>query len=308
MLLRHVRYFLAVAECGNFTRAAEALHVSQPTLSQQIRQLEDTLGVQLFDRSGRSVRTTDAGQAYLLYARRALQDLEAGKRAVHDVQELTRGSLRLAMTPTFTPYLVGPLVMDFNERYPGIVLSVLEMPQAQIEQMLLQDSLDMGIAFKDVRLADIDTQPLLLEPLALVVGAGHRYARRRTPLTRKEMQDEPFALLTQEFATRHYIDNYLGRQGIVPQVALEANSVSAVVEAVRRGRLMTVLPAAIAQDSSDLRKVRLEPPLPPREAALLQRRGAYRSAAVRAFVAFAQEVLPAWTPAPDAQAGVAGRR
>ncbi|WP_420995378.1 transcriptional regulator CynR [Cupriavidus sp. 30B13] len=293
MLLRHVRYFLAVAECGNFTRAAEVLHVSQPTLSQQIRQLEDTLGVQLFDRSGRSIRTTDAGQAYLIYARRALQDLEAGKRAVHDVQELTRGTLRLAMTPTFTPYLVGPLVMDFNERYPGIVLSVLEMPQAQIEQLLVQDSLDVGIAFKDVRLADIETQPLLLEPLALVVGPGHRYARRRTALTRKELQGEPFALLTMEFATRHYIDNYLGRQGILPQVALEANSVAAVVEAVRRGRLMTVLPAAIAQDSGGLCRVKLEPPLPPREAALLQRKDAYRSAAVRAFVEFARKAAPA---------------
>ena len=108
MLLRHIRYFLAVAEHRNFTRAAEALHVSQPTLSQQIRQLEDTLRVQLLDRSGRTIQLTDAGTAYVRYAQRALQDLEAGKRAIHDVQELSRGSLRLAMTPTFTAYLIGP--------------------------------------------------------------------------------------------------------------------------------------------------------------------------------------------------------
>ena len=86
MLLRHIRYFLAVAEHRNFTRAAEALHVSQPTLSQQIRQLEDTLRVQLLDRSGRSIQLTDAGAAYVRYAQRALQDLEAGKRAIHDVR------------------------------------------------------------------------------------------------------------------------------------------------------------------------------------------------------------------------------
>ena len=77
MLLRHIRYFLAVAEYRNFTRAAEALHVSQPTLSQQIKELEDTLRVQLLDRSGRTIQLTDAGAAYVRYAQRALQDLEA---------------------------------------------------------------------------------------------------------------------------------------------------------------------------------------------------------------------------------------
>lgn len=91
MLLRHIRYFLAVAEQGNFTRAAEALHVSQPTLSQQIKQLEDTLGAPLFDRSGRAVRLTDAGEAWMRYARLALQDLDAGARAIHDVATLERG-------------------------------------------------------------------------------------------------------------------------------------------------------------------------------------------------------------------------
>jgi len=86
MLLRHIRYLQAVAEHQNFTRAAEALHVSQPTLSQQIRQLEDLLQVQLLDRSGRTVRVTDAGEAYLRHARRALQDLDAGRRRTQDAR------------------------------------------------------------------------------------------------------------------------------------------------------------------------------------------------------------------------------
>ncbi|MET3176794.1 UNVERIFIED_ORG: DNA-binding transcriptional LysR family regulator [Arthrobacter sp. UYCu721] len=106
-MLRHLRYLTAVAEHQNFTRAAQELHVSQPTLSQQIKQLETTLHVQLLDRSGRTVRLTDAGEAYLRYARRALLELDAGTRAIHDVQDLSRGSLRLAMTPTFTAYLIG---------------------------------------------------------------------------------------------------------------------------------------------------------------------------------------------------------
>ena len=92
MLSRHINYFLAVAEHGSFTRAASALHVSQPALSQQIRQLEESLGVPLFDRSGRTIRLTDAGEVWRQYASRALQELGAGKRAIHDVADLTRGS------------------------------------------------------------------------------------------------------------------------------------------------------------------------------------------------------------------------
>ena len=91
---RSIRYLLAVAEHHSFTRAADALHVSQPTLSQQIRLLEETLDVQLLDRSGRNVRLTDAGSVYLHHARRALSELEAGTRAVHEVQDLTAGTLR----------------------------------------------------------------------------------------------------------------------------------------------------------------------------------------------------------------------
>ncbi|KPX01184.1 Cyn operon transcriptional activator, partial [Pseudomonas savastanoi] len=95
VLLRHIRYLLAVSDHGNFTRAAEALHVSQPALSQQIRQLESSLGVQLFDRTRRSVVPTDAGRVYLDHARRCLLELEAGKRALNDVSDLSRGQLRL---------------------------------------------------------------------------------------------------------------------------------------------------------------------------------------------------------------------
>ncbi len=114
--LRHLRYLIAVAERGNFTRAAEDLHISQPTLSQQIRQLERAVGVQLLDRTGRTVQLTDAGAVYTEHARRALRDLDAAERAVHDVQDLSRGHLRLGVTPTFTAYLIGPLVAELHTR------------------------------------------------------------------------------------------------------------------------------------------------------------------------------------------------
>src|ERR1700733_13182860 len=106
MLLRHIRYLKAVADHGSFTRAAEALHVSQPALSQQIKELEQRLGAQLLDRSGRPICPTDLGAVYLRHVHRALEELEEGSRAVRDVEDLSTGSLRLGMTLSATAYLV----------------------------------------------------------------------------------------------------------------------------------------------------------------------------------------------------------
>ncbi|MBC7210269.1 MAG: transcriptional regulator CynR, partial [Pseudomonas sp.] len=201
MLARHIQYFLAVAQHHSFTRAAAALHVSQPALSQQVRQLEESLGAQLFDRSGRTTRLTDAGEVYLRYAKRASQELQEARRAIHDVGDLSRGSLRVAVTPTFTSYLIGPLVEAFHGRYPNITLNLSEIAQERMEQMLQLDELDVGIAFDERHAQDIDTSPLLVETLALVVGSQHPLAQA-SAIGPQALNDESMILLSAEFATR----------------------------------------------------------------------------------------------------------
>lgn len=284
MLLRHIRYFLAVAEHCNFTRAADALHVSQPTLSQQVRQLEETLGVPLFDRSGRTVRLTEFGEVYARHARAALHELDAGQRALHDAADLGSGSLRLAMMPTFAAYLSGSLVDAFQADHPNLVLTIDAMPQERIEALLADDRLDAGFAFVPAHSPDINALPLWDESLALVTGRTHRLARRRRALTPAELGGEPLVLLGPAFATRERIDRYFVEHGARPRVAVETNTVSAVLELVRRGRLATVLPDAVARESGDLCALEIAPPLPTRTAALLTRKGAYRSVAARAFI------------------------
>jgi LysR family cyn operon transcriptional activator len=129
----------------------------------------------------------------------------------------------------------------------------------------------------------------LQDTLDLRGGPGWWHARRRGSLKLRDFEREKLVLLNREFATRHYIDRYCRQHGVTPQIAIEVNSISAVVEIVRRGRLATLLPAAIARENTELCAVKLEPALPPRIAVLLQRRGAYRSAAARAFVELALE-------------------
>ncbi|MFQ6348524.1 transcriptional regulator CynR [Pseudomonas sp. R11F] len=292
MLARHIQYFLAVAQHAGFTKAAEALHVSQPALSQQIRQLEESLGAQLFDRSGRKTRLTDAGEVYLRYALRAAQELQQGQRAIHDVGDLSRGSLRIAFTPTFTTYLVGPLMEAFHRRYPNITLSLHEVAQEALERQLLADELDVGIAFDEVHAQDIEATPLLVETLALVVGCQHPLAGERT-IGLPALNAESLILLSQAFATREQIDRYFNQHGIRPRVVMEANVIGALIEGVRRTTLSTLLPAAIARAHPGLVAIELGPQRLQRTAVLMQRKGVYPSAAARAFREVAEEVASA---------------
>jgi LysR family cyn operon transcriptional activator len=283
MLLRHLRYLLAVADHGGFTRAAEALHVSQPTLSQQIRQLEETLGVSLFDRTSRMVKPTDAGEAYIECARRVLVELEAGKRALHDVKDLSRGSLRLAMTPTFMAYLVGPLVRDYMARYPNIHLEIFELSMDDIEAGLADDSLDVAIAFDQVRNNEIESIPTFTENLGLMVGRDHPMYERQAALSVDSLAQLEFALLTPDYITRTCIDEYFAQRHIAPKVVIEVNSVNTLLEVVRSTAIATILPVAIAHRDRALHSIPLTG-APQRGAALLRRKNNYHSAAALAFM------------------------
>ncbi|MBO2460926.1 transcriptional regulator CynR [Actinomadura violacea] len=297
--LRHLRYLLAVAEQGSFTRAAEELHISQPTLSQQIKQLERTLGVPLLDRTGRTVRLTDAGTVYADHARRALRDLASAERAVHDVQDLSRGHLRLGVTPTFTAYLVGPLTAELHARHPGIGLTLTETTQDRVEAALLADDLDLGIAFAGAHLPGVTATALFTETLSLVTGAPRARAMPG-PLPVRALKDERLALLSGDFATRGHIDAYFAHHRAAPRITVEANSIQALTEIVQRTHLATVLPDAITHDHPHLTPVPLDPPLPTRTVALLHRENAYQSAATRAFTRLTHDLVRTrgYTPPP----------
>lgn len=293
--LRHLRYLLAVAEHGNFTRAAAELHLSQPTLSQQIRRLERLVGTPLLDRSGRAVRLTDAGSVYARHARRALRELDQAEQAVHDVADLTRGHLRLAVTPTFTSYLVGPLVAELRARHPGITLELTETSQDALESRLLADELDLGIAFVRSHFGGIAATPLATETLSLVRAADGTV--RPAPISPADLAEYELALLNSDFATRGHIDDYFRAHAVIPRIAVEANSIEAVIEIVQHTTLATVLPDAVSADRAGLTAVALDPPLPARTAALLRRENAYASAAARAFT----RIIESW-PGPGVPA------
>jgi LysR family cyn operon transcriptional activator len=283
-MLRPLRYVLTLAEVKNFTRAAEMLHVSQPALSQQIRQIEQELGSAIFERGGRVVSLTEFGRVYIEHAQKALEHLEAGRRAVHDVRDLASGLLRLAYTPTFAEYLIAPALRHFQNAYPSIAIDASERPLEDIEIGLARGELDLGIGFTDARSEEIDAQPLFPEHIALLVATGHPLAKRRgAPVTLAQLQDMPMALLSTDFVVRKFAEAYFRANQVSPSVMLQANALGTVLKAVKHGRLATILPSAVLREHRGLVSLALEPPLPERTVALLARRRSKLTLAAKAF-------------------------
>jgi len=271
--LRHLRYFLAVAEEAHFRRAAERLHVSQPTLSLQVQQLEKELGTLLFERAGRKVRLTQAGEVYRDYAQHALASLDEAQLALDELEGLLRGRLSVGVVQTVNAYLIPPVVADFATRHPGVRLRVEERSADEIEEGLINGRLDLGVSFVLADGDDLETEPLFEEEMVLIVPEGHRWAGRRS-IRSTELAREPLALLPEGFCTRRLVEECLQSAGVRPTVLLEMNSVEGLVAVVRAGGPPTVLPA-LAADGPGIVGVGLERPTPRRAVGLLKRRGCY---------------------------------
>ena len=220
MLIRQAHYLLAVADHGNFTRAASALNISQPALSQRIIDFEVQLGVQLFDRSGRTIKPTDEGRTYIEHVRRALRELNAGERAMQDVAKVLGGTLRVGFLPLFTTHLVGPLMQAYYAKYPGVAVTIDILAQAELEVALVDDVIDIGLAFSDVESDEIDVDTIEDDELCLVVGKGHPLYRR-AKVRVSELKGLNLALLTKAFITRGPIDRYFRNHNVRPRIVVE---------------------------------------------------------------------------------------
>lgn len=284
MLIRQAHYILAVADNGNFTKAASVLNISQPALSQRIIDLEAQLGVQLFDRSGRTVKPTDEGRTYIEHVRRALRELHAGERAMHDVAGVFGGTLRVGFLPLFTTHLVGPLMQAFYTQHPGVAVTVEILAQAALEAALVDDRIDIGLAFSDVQSEEIDVETIEEDHLCLVVGKRHPlYSRDKVRVS--ELKGADLALLTKAFITRGPIDRYFRNHKVRPRIAIESNSADSIIAIVRGAPVATVMPSATASLLPGLKAVPLIPSPGTWTLSVLQRKDAYRSAASTALIA-----------------------
>lgn len=294
MDIRHLNYFLEVAKECHFTRAAQALHVSQPTLSQQIGQLEREMGTLLFDRVGKKVRLTAAGALFCDYARRAVQEMESARVALDELEGLRRGEVRVGVVQTVNAYLVPTIAARFGALHPGVTLRVEELSGDGIESGLLDGRLNLGIGFLPPQNGDVESRPLFEEDLVLAVPQGHRFFSQSEVKVR-DLDGEAMVLMPPAFCTRRLWDEAAQQAGISPRVMVEINSVEGIVATVRAGQLATVLPALALRGEEaridGLRALKLLDPTPRRGVGLLWHRGAYRCTASRALTSAAVSVV-----------------
>lgn len=284
MELRQLKYFLSLADSEHLTQSAQALFVTQSTLSHGLRQLEDELGTVLFDRIGRGLKISQAGLTYKSFVARALQELEAGRMALSQLNDLQSGTLTVGVIPTFMDTLVPSAVARFSESFPGIRIAIRDLRADLIEKHLVSGQLDVGIAFHPTQHADIDAEHLFSEKLQLLISADHRLAKRRS-LRIQDLKDIPLCLLPKSFATRRMLDEAFSDANITPEIRIEMESVNALIEACKTGILATIVPErAASMDKTKFQAISLNSPQPIRHAGILWRKGASRSVAALAFI------------------------
>jgi len=284
MEFRHLRYFLAVADALHFTKAAEGLPVSQPALSAQIKQLEQEVGVPLFDREGRSVQLTRAGSVFREHARRALREMELAQVAIAEEEGLQRGTLTVGVVQTVNAYLIPDIVGRFSTLHPLISLKLDELSGPDIEAGVKSGSLEVGIGFVPVTSDRIESQPLFEEDFVLVASPRHRFAKRRH-LSLSSLAKESLILLPTLFCTRRLLDACFEQAGVRPKIIMEMNSIEGILATVRTSNLATVLPRLSLGlgPNHALRGILLKNPTPRRGVGLLWKKGGYRSGAAKAL-------------------------
>jgi len=248
MELRHLRYFIAVAEELHFTRAALRLNIAQPPLSQQIRALEEELGVQLFVRTRRSVALTDAGQALLGRARELLAATQALGPDLRRVARGEVGQLRIGFSSTLPlTNVLRDVVADWRRSHPDVALHLREMYSALQFEALRAGDLDVGLVRYNERAPDgLRLTLLRRDPLRLVVAAGHRFARRKS-ITIADCRDEPFIGFPGDAGTGTgpLLKRLAAQAGFEPRIAQEAREATTQISLVAAGLGIAVLPAPL---------------------------------------------------------------
>jgi LysR family nitrogen assimilation transcriptional regulator len=243
MDLKQIEYFVQVAELGSFTRAASVLRVAQPALSRQVRSLEVELRQPLFDRNGRGVTLTAAGTRLLAHGRGILQQVERARQDLEDQRGAATGLLSIGLPPSVSRTLTAPLVDAFRQRFPRATISVVEGLSTYTLEWLAQGRIDCAVVYNATPAAAVDLLPVLQEPLFLVSArAASARARLRGPaLTLAQLATRALVIPSRPHAIRMKLETVLAQAGLKPRVALEIESVPAILDLVQRHALHAVL-------------------------------------------------------------------
>ena len=261
MELRQLKYFITSADTLNFTEAARQCFITQSTLSQQIKQLETELGVQLFERIGKRVFLTETGRDFLSYARQTVADADYGVQRIKDIEDLKTG--RLCIGTTFgLSALITDAIARFSEQYPEVHLEVMFLKQDELIEAVRERKVDFALTFEMMEKDDLLTeQPVKTYHLCAIVSDQNPLAQQAT-VSLRQLADYNICTPARGMNARRMLDSLTNKKGIELQPKLEINEIHTLLHLVRTGRWVAILVDSIIHGEDGLCAV------PLREAAL----------------------------------------
>ncbi|MFF2177511.1 LysR family transcriptional regulator [Lysinibacillus sp. NPDC058147] len=281
--IRHLHYFMAVCEELHFTKAAEKLGISQPTLSQQIRVLEDEVGMPLFDRIGKKIVLTEAGTLLLSYGTEILDTLQNVKDAIKDLQDMKSGHIRIGIMPSDLDYRITQLVIDFHEKFPKVKLKI--MSSIEIVRQVLENEVDIGIGINVLPNDRLVTIPLCREEYVLTVSKEHPMANRES-INIAELKNLPVIMYPEGFFGREIVEETVKKHGFQLNSVLETSSVTSIINLVKANIGATVQPYPLIKEMNDptLHIIHIEDEAPSRSLSIIYRVERYLSQATKVLI------------------------
>lgn len=293
MDLRQLRYLVALAEEGSFTRAAESEHIAQPAVSQQIRRLEDEVGVALVERTTRRVSLTEAGELLVVRARRIMGEIEAAEIELQALRGMYTGHVTIGAMHTMGPVDVSLALALFAERHPNVQLTVREHSSEEMASMLRADELDLAFLSVTERVEShgLGLHQLVSEELVVLLPLEHRLARRKH-VRMAELADEPFISFREGARLRELLMAAGRSANFEPRVTLESNESQRVRRLVSRGLGVAILPRSDAEDpGAEVAVAELIEPSLSRDITLAWREGRRLTPAAAEFLELARETF-----------------
>lgn len=246
--IRHLKYFLAVAEALNFTKAAKKLYISQPPLSRQIKELEQHLDARLFDRNNKRVILTDAGIYFKKEVEVILQQLEKIKVTTHKIAKHTSGEFRIGYISSTFSGTIATLLEQLTALYPYVHFKLFELPTIKQIAALEKGSLDLGILRGPLLSPKIETIPWFKDGYALVYNKQLQTIKKETDIS--NLSKATFVFFNKAYAPQYYqsLLAICAKYGFVPNVVHEANNINSIIQLIKKGLGVSILPASIAEN------------------------------------------------------------
>ena len=283
MEIRQIRYFVMVAQTGSFSQAAKELFISQSTLSQQIQQLENEVGVKLLERNTRKVTLSEYGQEFLPYAKNLIYDAEACLGSIMDVRNMATGKLVIGVTYTFSSVMVDVL-KEFIRDYPGIRLSIRTALMEELMDMLERNEIDLALSYDPGHKYDnIESTELFRSGICVIARDTHPLAQK-VSISLEELSRLKLALPVSGMQARDKFDGVLAEKGIKMNIAVEVNDMQILQKLVRDTELVTVFSRNAIKNSVGLKALEIENIQGETVGCCHTIKGRYKSIAAREFI------------------------